>query len=252
MCISMCVWRCMCEGVCVCVNIEYRCTYDGTQRNHDDIYCFLCVHCIFISFFFLLGPLYSIRNLAPALALPAREMLWWRGGREGSSLIGTSHWLALSRKHHHNSKSASSMLGPKHKEEISVLVNPELGRCHSHHNMAWGRADASHCLHTISFIFYLNLKKLLSLSFGFGLQVSGTGHFTWSVRTKSCCVCVRMSVCVCQCVCVGVVVFVTVTVTKYRKNDHVALLICKYCGICISYIFRSGFGVCIYRILQVD
>lgn len=156
----------------------------------------------FLFFFFLLGPLYSIRNLAPALALPAREMLWWRGGREGSSLIGTSHWLALSRKHHHNSKSASSMLGPKHKKEISVLVNPELGRCHSHHSMAWGRADASHCLHTISFIFYLNLKKLLSLSFGFGLQVSGTGHFTWSVRTKSCCVCVRMSVCVCQCVCV--------------------------------------------------
>lgn len=32
--------------MCVCVNIEYRCTYDGTQRNHIDVCCFLCVHCI--------------------------------------------------------------------------------------------------------------------------------------------------------------------------------------------------------------
>lgn len=60
------------------------------------------------------------------------------------------------------------------------------------------------------------------------------------------CVCVLVYVCVsvCVCLCIGVFVIVTVTVTKYRKNDHVTLLICKYCGICISYIFRSGFGVC--------
>lgn len=210
MCISMCVWVCVCkcEGVLIS-NID---AHTMVHRETTSISIAFCVYIVFLLVCWVRFIRFSFWQL-----------LWHclRGRCSDGGADGRAK-AHRSSEHRTGSLSAESTtitqsqfrlcwaLSTKRRSPFS-LIRSLAGATPT--TWYWGRADASHCLHTISFIFYLSLKKLLSLSFGFGLQVSGTGHFTWSVRTKSCCVCVSVYVCVCQCVYVSVCVYVCVLVS---------------------------------------
>lgn len=148
--------------MCVCVLISNIDAHTMVHKETTSMSVAFYVYIVFLKS----GLSDSHSHLAAAFALPVRRMLRWRGGcGPPNRVIGTSHWLALSRKHHHNSKSVSSMLGPKHKEEISVLVYPELGKCHSHHKRGGQMLPTTYTQYLLYFIlvsksFYLYLLAL--------------------------------------------------------------------------------------------